>query len=160
MTTFDYGNFVMTLQTGEFTPYLTKTSDDIRFGKGFPEWKQNSTKIEIYGTKRMMYVGRMGGGWQVYDIDNKLIAQESGYYPRKAHVENFIACIRTRNQPNGNIIQGHNSAALAHLANISYRLGNKQIIVSPEYETILNDSKAQELAQPHYRKGFELPAEV
>jgi predicted dehydrogenase len=167
MTTFEYDNFVFTVQTGEFTPYLAKTSDAIRYGrKGFPEWKQNSTKIEIYGTKRMMYLGVMGGGWQVFekgiDDDNgcKLVKQEIGYYPRVAHTSNFIDCIRSRNQPNGNIIQGHNSAALAHLANLSYRSGHKQLIVSPESETILNDSKAQELSMPHYRKGYELPDKV
>jgi predicted dehydrogenase len=157
MAVYDYGDFVLTVQAGEFTPYLSKTSDEIRYGKGFPEWKQNSTKIEIYGTKRMMYLGVMGGGWQVFEKDHKIVAQESGYYPRKAHVKNFIDCIRSRNQPNGNIIQGHNSAAITHLANLSYRSGCKQILVSPDYETVLNDSQAQELARPKYRKGFELP---
>jgi len=32
---------------------------------------QNSTRIDILGTKRMMYIGRMGGGWQVFDKDEK-----------------------------------------------------------------------------------------
>ena len=160
MITFDFGNFVMTLQTGEFTPYMAKSNAEIRFGEGFPEWKQNATKIEIHGTKRMMYVGRMGGGWQVYDKDNRIVAQESGIYPRKAHLTNYIDCIRTRKQPNGNIIQGHNSSVLIHLANLAYRSGNKQLIFSPEYEAITNDAKAQALAIGTHRKGYEIPGEV
>ncbi|MBK7713747.1 MAG: Gfo/Idh/MocA family oxidoreductase [Bacteroidales bacterium] len=59
IATFDFGNFVMTLQGGEFTRYLSKTSEEIRYGKKFPRWQQNATKIEIYGTKRMMYLGVM-----------------------------------------------------------------------------------------------------
>ena len=65
MATFDYGNYVLTLETGEFTPYFQKEGLDVRLGPKYPKWMQNATRIDIYGTKRMMYVGRMGGGWQV-----------------------------------------------------------------------------------------------
>ena len=90
LATFDYGNFVMSIQAGEFSDYMAKSSPEIRFGDGFPEWKQNSTFIQILGTKQMMYVGRMGGGWQVYDKDRQVVAQQSGLYPLKPHIKNFI----------------------------------------------------------------------
>jgi hypothetical protein len=45
---------------------------------------------------------------------------------------------------------------MIHLANLSYRAGNKQLLFSPEYETILNDSKASTLDELTYRKGFEI----
>jgi predicted dehydrogenase len=160
MATFDYGNFVLTLQAGTCTPYMAKSSPEIRFGDGFPEWTQNATRIEILGTKRMMYVGRMGGGWQVLDQNGEVVAQESGLFPLNAHIANYIDCIRTRNQPNGNIVEGYNSAVMIHLANLSYRTGNKQLQFSPEYEAVLNDAAAQKLAYPAYRKGFEIPNEV
>jgi predicted dehydrogenase len=153
---YDYGNFILTLQAGEFTRYLDKTKPEVRFGELFPEWQQNATKIEIYGTKRMMYLGVMGGGWQVFDKDKKIVASDKGIYPLKAHLKNFFDCMRSRKQPNGNIIQGHHSASLIHMANLSYRAGCKQLLFSPEYETILNDKTAQALAQPHPRKGFEI----
>lgn len=160
MTTYDYGDFILTLQTGEFTPYMAKSSLEIRHGEGFPEWKQNSTKIVIYGSKLMMYIGRMGGGWQVFDQDNQIVAQKSGLFPLKAHLSNFIDCIRSRAQPNGNIVEGHKSAVLAHLANYSYRIGKKQLFFSDEYETIMNDEHARALAVGRYRKGFEIPDSV
>jgi predicted dehydrogenase len=160
MTTYDYGNFVLTLQTGECTPYMLKSSPEIRYGDGFPQWKQNSTKIVIYGTEGVMYVGRMGGGWQVFDKDRKIVRQESGIFPLKDHLGNYIDCIRTRNQPNGNIVEGHNSSVLVHMANYSYREGKKQLLFSEEYEQIINDQKAQALAAGAYREGFELPEEV
>ncbi len=160
LATYDFGNFVMTLQGGEFSRYLKKTSEEIRYGKGFPRWQQNATKIEIYGTERMMYLGVMGGGWQVYDKDEKLVASDKSIYPLDAHLRNFFECMRSRKQPNGNIVEGHKSAALIHMANLSYRSGKKQLIISPETETILNDSTAIALAQPRYRKGFEIFKDV
>jgi predicted dehydrogenase len=160
MTTFDYGNFVLTLQTGEFTPYMLKSSPKVRYGDEFPEWKQNSTKIVIYGTDGVMYVGRMGGGWQVFDKDRQVIAQEHGYFPLQDHLGNFIDCIRSREQPNGNIVEGHNSAVLLHLANYSYRSDKKQLYFSDEYEQVLNDEKSRAWASGSYREGFKIPDEV
>lgn len=160
MTTFDYGNFVLTLETGECTPYFQKEGPEVRFGTIYPKWMQNATRIDIYGTERMMIAGRMGGGWQVFDKDEKLVAQDKGIFPLKAHILNYIDCIRTRKQPNGNIVEGHNSSVLIHLANLSYRAGNRQLLFSPEYETITNDSEARALARRTYRKGFEINQEV
>lgn len=160
MTTFDYGKFVLTLETGECTPYMQKEGMDVRMGNIYPKWMQNATRIDIMGTERMMYVGRMGGGWQVFDKDEKIVAQDKGIFPLKAHILNYIDCIRTRNQPNGNIVEGHKSSVLIHLANLSYRAGNKQLLFSPEYEAILNDDKAAELDRLKYRSGFEINQEV
>ncbi len=160
MATYDYGSFVLSIQAGEFTPYMLKTPPEIRYGGGFPEWKQNATKIVIYGTERVMYVGRMGGGWQVYDKDRKIVAQQTGLFPLEVHMGNFVDCIRDRKQPNGHIVEGHHSATLIHLANISHRMGNRQLDFSGDYEAILNHPKARELAWGAYRKGFELPDEV
>jgi hypothetical protein len=49
---------------------------------------------------------------------------------------------------------------MIHLANLAYRAGNKQLLFSPEYETITNDDSARSLAQLNYRKGFEISKEV
>jgi predicted dehydrogenase len=160
MTTFDYGKFVLTLETGECTPYMQKEGADVRFGTIYPKWMQNSTRIDILGTKRMMYLGRMGGGWQVFDKDEKIVAQDKGIFPLKAHILNYIDCIRTRKQPNGSIIEGHNSSVLIHLANLSYRAGNRQLLFSPEYETITNNADARRMAELSYRTGFEIGKEV
>jgi len=155
MATFDYGNFALSLEAGEFTPYMKKSGPEIRFSVDFPDWMQNSTRIEILGTERMMYVGRMGGGWQVFEKDGQIVAQEPGYYPLEAHIKNFLDCVRSRNQPNGNILEGHNSSVLIHLANLSHRAGNKQLTFSPEYESVTNDPEALARSKQDYRPGFE-----
>lgn len=43
----------------------------------------------------------------------------------REHFENFIACVRSRKQEdlNGPLLDGHRTAMLAHLGNISYRMG-------------------------------------
>ena len=74
MATLDFGNYVMTLETGECTPYMEKTSEEIRHSDRFPEWGQNATDILIMGTKRMMHLGVMGGGWQVFDKGEQIVA--------------------------------------------------------------------------------------
>ncbi len=158
--TFDFGDFVMHLEAGEFTDYMAKSEPKVRFGPDFPEWKQNATRIQILGTEQMMYVGRMGGGWQVFDKDGQLVAQQTGLYPLEPHLRNFISCIRSREQPNGNIIQGHNSAVLIHLANLSYRTGKSQLLFSPEYEAVTGNKEATGLSKGHYRKGFEMPEDI
>ncbi len=160
MATLDFGNYVMTLEAGECAPYMSKTSPEIRFGNGFPDWSQNATDILIMGTKRMMHLGVMGGGWQVFEKDGEIVAQQPGYFPLEAHLQNFFDCVRTRKHPNGNIVEGHKSASLVHLANMSYRSGKKQFDFSPEYESVLNNPAAQELTRRNYRKGFEIPNEI
>lgn len=160
MATLDYGNYVMTLETGECAPYMAKTSNEIRFGEDFPEWKQNASRVLIQGTKRMMYLGRMGGGWQVFDKNGEIVAQETGFYPLDAHISNFIDSVRNRKKPNADIVEGHKSSVLVHLANMSHRLGNKQLIFDPETETIVNDNEANSMLTREYRKGFELPENV
>ena len=160
MAILDFGNYVMTLETGECTPYMEKTSPEIRFGSGYPEWGQNSTDIMIMGTKRMMHLGVMGGGWQVFDKGGEIVAQDKGIFPLSAHVGNFIDSVRSRKQPNADIVEGHKSATLIHLANMSYRAGCKQLIFDPVTETILNDDAANKMVSREYRKGFEVPEEV
>jgi predicted dehydrogenase len=160
MTTYDYGSFILTLQTGAFTPYMVKASNEIRNGDLFPEWKLNCDKIIIYGTKRVMYLGRMGGGWQVFEKDGVVAAQEYGRFPLRDHLANYVDCIRSRKQPNAPIGEGHKSSVLVHLANLSYRSGKKQLLFSPEYEIITNDTQAQLLADGYHRKGFEIPKDV
>jgi predicted dehydrogenase len=160
MTTYEYDKFILTLKTGAFTPYMSKASEEVRNGDLFPEWKLNCDKIIIYGTRQVMYLGRMGAGWQVFEKDGKIAAQEYGRFPLSNHLSNYIDCIRTRNQPNAGIVQGHKSSVLVHLANLSFRSGKKQLLFSPEYELITNDDAAQAMAEGYHRKGFELPADI
>lgn len=153
--TFDYGDFLMTCESSKYGNYLSKTSTEIRYGKLFPNWQLNSTRIEIYGTESMMYLGRHGGGWQVTGPDSSILDEEYGYFPDEAHQQNFIDSVRTRKIPNGDIEQGHYSANLVHLANLSYRTGKKHLYFNGK--KITNSEEANSMDELHYRHGFEIP---
>ncbi|RIH67005.1 gfo/Idh/MocA family oxidoreductase [Mariniphaga sediminis] len=155
--TFDYGNFLMTCESSKYGNYLSKTSTEIRHGNLFPNWQLNSTRIEIYGTEAMMYLGRHGGGWQVIGNDSQVLDEEYGYFPDEAHQQNFLESVRTRKIPNGDIKQGHCSANLVHLANLSYRAGKKHLLF--DGKKITNSEEANFLDNRIYREGYEI-AEV
>jgi predicted dehydrogenase len=58
---------------------------------------------------------------------SKLVTADVKRGPGSSHYGNFIAAVRSRRVEdlNADILQGHYSAALCHLANISYRLGSE-----------------------------------
>ena len=159
--TFDYEKYTMTCESGNATNYMSKTPTDIRMDPNrFPEWKTNADRIEIYGTLGMMYLGRHGGGWQVFGPKEQLMAQGGGIHPDTEHQINFIECIRSRKQPNANIEQAHLSATLVHLANIAYRTGNKQLLFDGQAEKFIDNGEADKLLKTPYRNGYILPEKV
>ncbi len=158
--TFDYGSFLMTCESSNYGNYLSKSSPEVRYGKVFPDWQLNCDRIEIYGTEGLMYLGRHGAGWQVKGEDSEIIAQDKGYFPDEVHQQNFIESIRSRKIPNANIEQGHRSAILVHLANLSYRMGKKQLYFDGSKELVTNSDEANLLDKGYYRRGFEMPGKL
>lgn len=159
--TFDFGDYSMTCESGNATNYMTKTPGAIRMSDlQFPDWRQNATRTEIYGTEGMMYLGRHGGGWQVFGNDSEIVAQDGGIFPDKWHQQNFIECIRSRKQPNGEVEQGHKSATLVHLGNIAYRVGNKQLYFDGEKERFIDNNDANALLKSSYRENYNIPEKV
>ena len=96
------------------------------------------------------FAGGGGGGW-VYDNNDKKIQQfvsDGG----ENHYGNFIEAVRSRKAEdlNGKILEGHISASLSHLANISYRLGQ---LSAPD--VIQEAVKAQKPAAMESLERFE-----
>ena len=158
---YDFGDFTLSCDNAYATNYMIKTPNNIRFDKNlFPNWRNNATRTEIYGTEGLMYLGRHGGGWQVLGPNNEIVAQDGGVFPDKEHQIDFIQSLRTRKQPNGDVEECHRSATLVHLGNIAYRVGNKQLLFDGKTEKILNDDQANALARGSYRAGFIIPENV
>lgn len=159
--TYDYEKFTMTCESGTVTNYMSKTPTEIRMDPArFPEWRTNADRIEIYGTLGMMYLGRHGGGWQVFGPKEQLVEQGGGVHPDKEHQINFIECIRNRKQPNANMEQAHLSATLVHMANIAYLTGNKQLLFDGQNEKFLDNDEANKLLKVSYREGYSVPEKV
>jgi len=74
------------------------------------------------------FAGGRGGGW-TYDNDGKRIKQFPGD-GGAGHMANFIEAMRSRKVSDlrADILEGHISASLCHIANISYRLGQREPI--------------------------------
>ncbi|MBN1996122.1 Gfo/Idh/MocA family oxidoreductase [candidate division KSB1 bacterium] len=71
------------------------------------------------------FAGGRGGGW-VYDNDWEKVKQFPGDGGGE-HQANFIQAVRQRSPEllHADVLEGHISSSLCHIANISYRLGKK-----------------------------------
>jgi len=162
---YDFDHLVMTFELTLYTPYMLKISPQIRESLDrWPYWPQCATRIEIYGTEGVMYVGRHGGGWQVYvrakDEHPVVAAQGNGKFPDPEHKENFVRSIRSRELPNADVEKGHRSALMIHYANISYRLGGVKLNIDPATEHIVGNDEAMKLFKREYRTPYVIPDQV
>jgi predicted dehydrogenase len=127
--------------------------------------------VIFYGAKGWLWIDETGSNWQSYQgpVGEKnekgpgsgTTGGEVGLTTSEGnHMQNFVDAVRA-NDPkllNCDILEGHLSAALPHLANISYRVGH-QLRFDPKTERFEDDKKADALLNRDggYRKGFEVP---
>ncbi len=80
---------------------------------------------EIIMCENGYFAGGRGGGW-VYDLKGKKVKQFPGD-GGEGHAANFIEALRKRDASilHSEVAEGHYSAAAAHMANISWRLGRE-----------------------------------
>jgi predicted dehydrogenase len=81
--------------------------------------------------------------------------------PEVSHFANFINCVRSRRREDLNceVLDGHMSTALCHLANIAFRTGRK-LTFDPAAETFPGDAEANGLLGRTYREPYVLPEKV
>ena len=125
----------------------------------------------FYGSEGWMWVDGDGRKWQSYkgrSKDEKGPGSEAppssgGSDPNvlfsieSPHYQNFVDAIRANNPKllTCDILEGHLSSALPHLANIAYRTG-RQLQFDGKSETFVNDKDADKYLTREYRKGFEI----
>jgi predicted dehydrogenase len=161
---FEFDNMVLNFEMTLYTPYMIKSDPELRDSDMFPYWPQNAERIEIYGSLGLMIIGRHGCGWQVFDRpkDRKpvVVRQQHGRFPDAPHFENFVQSIRNRKLPNADIEEGHRSTLMCQLANISYRLGGRKLVLDPKTETLIGDEEANRMLRREYRSPWVVPEEV
>jgi predicted dehydrogenase len=131
-------------------------------------------EIEIgnifYGSKGFVTIDGDGRRWQSYFGAKKekgpganIPAEKGGSDPlmptsiESPHYANFVAALRA-NDPKlltCDVLEGHMSSTLPHLANISYRVG-RALQFDGKTEKFVNDQEADKLLTREYRKGFEI----
>ena len=72
------------------------------------------------------------------------------------HVKNFIACVKSRKKPACDIETGRRAAIFTHLANISYRTGQK-LYFDEKQNTFPHSPEANAHIAPNYRDPWKLP---
>ncbi len=119
---------------------------DMNWAKGYePVFRINGKT----GAPRIGNVIHCEGGFvaesKAYDNEGNSIHKFEGFDEGANHMKNFIDSVREGKITNGNlhVSHGYHAAALAHLANLSYRLG-KQLSVDEVRERLANDKAGQE----------------
>jgi predicted dehydrogenase len=83
-------------------------------------------------------------------------SDELALWQAKWHLQNWLDCIRTREQPIANAEIGHRSVSVCHLANITRAMG-RPLKWNTESELFEGDQEANGLLDRPRREGFELP---
>jgi predicted dehydrogenase len=158
---FQFDDLVLTFELTLYTPYMIKSDQVLRDSDMYPHWPQNAERIEIYGSKALMVLGRHGCGWQVFDRPKDrqpvVVEQQNGPFPDNEHFDNFVQSVRTRQRPNADIEEGHRSTLMCQLANMSYRLGGRKLIFDAQTETIVDDAEANRMLKREYRAPWVIP---
>jgi predicted dehydrogenase len=122
--------------------------------------------VMIYGTNGAALLD--GNAYTVYDSKGKVIKEAngnevadptntvsaSGVKLDLLHVTNFVDAVRKGTPVTCPATEGHNSVALLHLGNISWRTG-RELHCDTTNGHILNDHDAMKLWRREYEKGWE-----
>jgi predicted dehydrogenase len=135
-------------------------------GRGWRTMAAEFTKRDATGSVGVNPLLFPGVSHRVFELSFPSVAYKEGpaipdLGPRVNHFQNFIDCVRSRKREDLHceILEGHMSTALGHLANISFRTG-RPITFDPATETIHGDKEANALLTRKYREPFVVPEKV
>jgi len=152
---FDYGNGV--LMEFEVRGLLTLGEANLVRRGG------NYVGDVFYGSDGMLCMD--GSGFQVYKGENMELAMEEkagrGDSETGRHMANFLGAVKSRKYQDlsCDVQVGADSAALCHMANISYRLGRK-LTYDPAGGKFVNDAEANKMITRNYRAPYIVPEKV
>ena len=128
----------------------------------------------FYGTKGWVWIDGDGRKWQSYLGRKEEKGPGSEAPPEKGgsdplvltsietpHYQNFVDAMRAGDPKKltCDILEGHLSSTLPHLANISYRVG-RSLTFDGKAEKCVGDAEADRLLTREYRQGFAVPEKV
>lgn len=132
----------------EVRPWCTNMEDGVGIGNIF------------YGDKGYMLI-KGYGRYEVYLGKDREPGPVGDDGPGNKHFHNFHAAMRSRkaSDQNGPVETAHRASAIAHLGNISYRLG-RVLHFNAEKEKFEGDREANKMLTREYRKPFVVPEKV
>jgi len=133
----------------EVRPWYTNYEDGVKVGNIF------------YGDKGYMLIKGYGTYETYLGTDKEKVEKGPSRSEGGDHFKNFIDAVRAHDKSmlNGPVETAHTSSALAHLGNISYRLG-RQLKFDPAAEKFVGDDEADAMLTRKYREPFIVPDQV
>lgn len=111
-----------------------------------------SVGIELRGSSGTMKIDDFG--CNTFDHAGKLIGKAEGSRGDAEHLQNFLDAVRGNSSDvNATVEEGHKSALMCHLANISYRTG-RSLEIDPTNGHLRDSKIAAEHWQRPYRSGW------
>ena len=122
--------------------------------------KPGNPSIKFIGTEG--WVGNTGWRGEVQASSPKILESRIG--PEEIHLytnpagehDDFLRCVRSRNDPYFPVEIGHRVSTVCHLANIMLRLGRK-LKWDPEAEQFVDDAAANKMIDRARRDPWQLP---
>ncbi len=136
---YDYGDKTMVFETRGLS---VDNSADKQINGVFGSTRGNKIGVIFYG-KDGFLVQRSYTHCAAFDLTGKMTKEFKG---GGDHFGNFLSAVRSRKTEdlNADAFQGHLSAALAHLANISYYVGEKNHVSVAQAKAVLDKVKSRD----------------
>ncbi|HEX2973807.1 MAG TPA: Gfo/Idh/MocA family oxidoreductase [Tepidisphaeraceae bacterium] len=118
--------------------------------------KTSGSGVRFVGTEGWLYVNR--GTLQASQpslLTSVIGPSEVHLYNSRDHWDNFLECMRTRQQPICNAEVGHRSATVCHLGNIAMQL-KRTVKWDPAKERFVNDVEADRMIDRAKRSPWQL----
>ncbi len=139
-TTFTGFNFTFTYPNGVL----------VKFGNGL------KGGVTFKGTKGSIWCTRGKKSSDPEDLFNEpLRSSDIRLYESNNHMQNWVDCVKTREQPISNAETGHRSVTVCHIANICGHVGRK-LEWDAEKEQFVNDPEANTYLDREQRKPYRL----
>ena len=168
MITFEVRHWITNHEAEIGTPYLGTPEQKSAPGGaklGPTSGAHNSIGDTFYGSNGYLATGDEDADTYAAWIGKDQVPEKPvGGGSERAHFQNFIDCVTSRNKANLNapVEEGHISCGLIHLANASYRLG-RTLNFNPETQEVTGDDEANKIlgnVGRDYRRPFVVPENV
>jgi predicted dehydrogenase len=111
----------------------------------------------FYGTDGYLLIGRKA--WKLVEKRNKVVDEKTVEFSDIPHFKNFLNAIKNGEKLNCDIEEGYQSTLLAHLGNLSFRVG-RPLTFDATSQTVIGDEQANALMKRLGRNEFQIPEQV
>jgi predicted dehydrogenase len=141
MVTYDYPGYVLTYELRIWSPYPLH---------------DEAEGAAVCGDEGFVVLGNRR--WRAFDQQGVQVTEGTGSDDTKAHIRDFLDCMRSRAVPRADLkTVGHPSSLLCHLGNAAWRAG-KTLHFDPATGRFGEEDANRWLTRDQYRHPWTLPA--